>query len=248
MSIKIIQSCDEGKHVQMLDHTFVVNSSYANKYLHTYEKFIGNKIIGISGVYNILYHLKEELDSDSFDWLLWLDTDAFIVDHNIDLLSEICIPNQNYAIIGAAGNPLPNVYGHETYLCWDINSGVLFFNLKHETTRIISDEWIRLLQVDVNKLSWDGNYKDGKSVDQGYLREAIEGYWNNHQEEFVKLYDDSTNQYNYINYEGSLIRHVLDDTNEFQINNNRNGMRFTWTGYTWDQRLELVKQWTSEIN
>ena len=41
---------------------------------------------------------------------------------------------------------------------------------------------------------------------------------------------------------------MLDDTDEFQINNNRNGMRFTWTGYDWDQRLELVKQWTSEIN
>jgi len=28
---------------------------------------------------------------------------------------------------------------------------------------------------------------------------------------------------------------------------NRNNLRFTWTGYNWDQRLELVKQWTAEV-
>ena len=98
--------------------------------------------------------------------------------------------------------------------------------------------------------SHDGEMHDGEKggsweIPQYYLNEAINDLQlagNN----TIKALDG--NDYQLINYEGSLIRHVLDDTDEFHIENNRNGMRFTWTGYDWDQRLELVKQWTAEIN
>ena len=246
MSIKIIQSCDTGKHEEMLDHTSVVNSSYAVKFGYTYDKFVGNKKSGYTGAFNYIYWLNEELNKnrlESFDWIIWLDSDAFFWDHSIDIQNFIN-SNSSYAIIGATGSPVNDgmlgIGLTKTQSECDLNSGVLFFNTKHPQIKSITEKMIQLVENNAGQTHYSGIWGD-----QGYLNEAIYDLHltgNN----VIKALDG--NDYQLINYEGSLIRHVLDDTDEFHIENNRNGMRFTWTGYDWNQRLELVKQWTTEIN
>ena len=250
MSIKIIQSCDVGKHEEMLNYTSTVNSSYAIKFGHTYNKFVGNKKSGYGGNFNEIYLLNEELNKSrllSFDWIIWLDSDAFFWDHSINIQNFID-SNSSYAIIGATGSPVNDgsagIGLTKIQSEADINNGVLFYNTRHPQTKSIIEKWIQSVE------SHDGETHDGEKggsweIPQYYLNEAISDLQltgNN----IIKALDGD--DYQLINYEGSMIRHVLDDTDEFHINNNRNGMRFTWTGYDWDQRLELVKQWTSEIN
>ena len=108
----------------------VIYSKQKNKYDFNYENYVGFKADGIPAIYNRMYILRDEITSGSYDWLLWLDVDAFIWDHDINLYTEVIEPNKDYAIISAAGWPLPSGYNSDTTVQWDINSGVLFFNLK----------------------------------------------------------------------------------------------------------------------
>jgi hypothetical protein len=229
LRIKIIQSCDASGE-SMLDVTSEINSLYANKFNFIYEKFVGKKSVA-NGIYNVIYHLQEEINSNSFDYLLLLDSDAFIFDQDVNLLSELCIPNEDYALICSAGS----LTGGNT---WDINAGVLLFNLKHASTQTISNTWKTNLETDMENVEWNGEHSTGHRPDQAYLIVSLAGISSNNSSQcstFVKRYNED--QLNYINYEGSLIRHVLDDQHGDS----------TWTGYSFEQRLELVKQWTTEI-
>ncbi len=239
MSIKIIQACDDSEsYKEMLSYTSEVNEIYANKFGHSYEKFIGTK--KFNGWFNQIYLLKEEVVSASNDWLVWLDPDAFFWDHTDDIQNSVI--NSSNAIIGTTGSPVNDgvagVALDKIQCQSDLNGGVLFFNIKHEKIGEIVDKWIELVE------GASGEMHLTKTWAQGYLNEAI---WilQLNGKGVIKAYDDD--KYQFINYEGSLIRHVLDDTDTYHIEINRNNLRFTWTGYNWDQRLELVKQWTAEV-
>ena len=182
-----------------------------------------------------MYILRDEITSGSYDWLLWLDVDAFIWDHDINLYTEVIEPNKDYAIISAAGWPLPSGYNSDTIIQGDINSGVLFFNLKHEKIKSISDLWIERLEIDANTPDWSGNHPNG-CYDQGYLSDVLYYYWQQDSIEYVKIFNDLTNQYNYINYDGSLIKHILG------FNRQR-----TPTELTFEERFIKIENYKNEI-
>ena len=259
MSLKILQSVDSGgKHEEMLNLTSEVNLLYAQKYGHDYEKFIGTKgRAAVDASYNVLYLLNDELTSGNHDWILWLDADAFVWDHSIDV--NTAVVDSQYALIGTAGSPINDGQdGHKTQteIQWDINSGVFFVNMKHDKTKEVLELSKELYLANINfeditDFNTIGTVEHLTDLlkDHGYINEAIYRVFNEEptQNPFVKVFNDSTNQYRYINYMGSLIRHVLDDTDENHIINNRQNQRDELTGLTWDQRLELVQKWTAEV-
>ena len=95
--------------------------------------------------------MNDELTSGNHDWILWLDADAFVWDHSIDV--NTAVVDSQYALIGTAGSPINDGQdGHKTQteIQWDINSGVFFVNMKHDKTKEVLELSKELYLANIN--------------------------------------------------------------------------------------------------
>ena len=72
--------------------------------------------------FNQVYMLKELLDRDEHDWIVYLDADAYVADLDFDLPAYLADRSGYGAIVTPA---------HDDGAWWDVNTGVLALNLRH---------------------------------------------------------------------------------------------------------------------
>jgi hypothetical protein len=189
--ITILQSCDI-PYTPLLDTTAATNRAYATAHDYTYRQHVGNlSPIPNTANFNRYYLLRQEIDSGTHDWALWLDADAIVVNHATSLESIIDRTPDKMLIACRGG------CGGEQ----DINNGVFLLALRHP----LASEMVEALISHCEQLDpRDSSFKDDQYVMHTWLRSRA----NEHGAiEILKCYTDG--EYNLFNYDGCFIKHVL---------------------------------------
>ncbi len=120
-AIVILQSCDV-LYLPLLRATSATNREYAEKHGYAYHTYVGNlSPIPHTSSFNRYYLIRREIKAGRFDWALWLDSDALVMDHGKRLESIIEKSPEKMLIACRGGRQGEH----------DINAGVLFLNLRH---------------------------------------------------------------------------------------------------------------------
>lgn len=146
MKFKIIQTCDGiSDYLSLYNISSQVNKAYCDKWDYTYESFIGLKrgYHPWHAVFNRIYMLEECIEKDEYDWIVYLDVDAYISNFELSFDDIVCgVDTIDKAIVlmgfGKKGNNM----------C--INSGVLFVNLKHSHTKSLIQNWKHMFELVVS--------------------------------------------------------------------------------------------------
>jgi hypothetical protein len=106
---------------------------------YEYEAFVGVKRgrHPWHATFNRIDLLDEALDADFDGWIVYLDADSFVVDLKFDLAAYLK-QHSDAPLIARAVVP-------EKAPTWNINAGVLIFNMKHPQTARLIKTWKRLL-------------------------------------------------------------------------------------------------------
>lgn len=105
---------------------------------YEYEAFVGVKRgrHPWHATFNRIDLLDEALDADFDGWIVYLDADFFVVDLKFDLAAYLK-QHSDAPLIARAVVP-------EKAPTWNINAGVLIFNMKHPQTAPLIKTWKRL--------------------------------------------------------------------------------------------------------
>ena len=126
---------DEG-YGQMLDITSVVNRAYARKFGYDYVSMMGMVLGGKEpwhATFGKVEVLHQVLQTQQYDGLLLLDSDAILVDFDVDIADLV---EDQYALVAQYVHPGE----HE----WNHNVGVSLWNLHHPMTAWLSERWRNL--------------------------------------------------------------------------------------------------------
>lgn len=86
--------------------------------------------------FNRIFLLYEELQKGVYDWVLYMDADAIIIDSNKPL-DEFIDDNDKVIVACRGATDDPNNY-------WDINIGTCFYNVKHNLIHPIISLWLSI--------------------------------------------------------------------------------------------------------
>ncbi len=138
MRIKFIQTADPIKYARLLEASAPSTRAFCALNGYEYEAFVGVKRgrHPWHATFNRIDLLNEALDADFDGWIVYLDADSFVVDLKFDLAA--CLKQHSDApLIARAVVP-------EKAPTWNINAGVLIFNMKHPQTARPIKTWKRL--------------------------------------------------------------------------------------------------------
>jgi hypothetical protein len=191
--IVILQSCDV-HYAQFLGLTSSSNSMYAKRYGYAYQRTIGNlSPIPHTGNFNRYYLLRHEIHRGEYDWALWLDADAIVIDHAISL-SSLIERTPDRLLIACRGS-----FRGE----YDINNGVFLLNLRHPLAG-------EMVQAVIQRCE---SFDPGNSAfhsDQEILHDWLRT-WQDEDGRIDFLQNHSGDDYHLFNYDGPFIRHILRD-------------------------------------
>lgn len=137
--IILMQSSDAEIYAVMLEQSARTTRLYCRIHGYRYEAFIGIKrgCLPWHASYNRIDMLMDLIRQDYQGWVFYLDADAWIADLDFDLKAYLAT-KKRYALIGMPAGHLRDHY-------WNINNGILLFNLGHPFTRAFIAEWERFL-------------------------------------------------------------------------------------------------------
>jgi hypothetical protein len=195
--IIIMQSSDD-QYAPMLDAISGVNADYAQSHGYVYRAIIGNlSPIPMTGNFNRYYLLREEIVAAKYDWGVWIDADAIVMDHRVRLES-IIDRSPETLIIGCRGGSMGD---------HDINNGVFLLNLQHP----LALELVNACIQHVESLDpANSQFCDDQWIMHRWLLERIN---RPRHLSIVQCYKDK--EYNLFNYDGAFITHVLRDVGTF---------------------------------
>src|SRR6478672_69041 len=139
LRVKFIQTADPTKYARLLEASAPSTRAFCAFNGYEYEAFVGVKRgrHPWHATFNRIDLLDEALDADFDGWIVYLDADSFVVDLKFDLAA--CLKQHSDApLIARAVVP-------EKAPTWNINAGVLIFNMKHPQTARLIKTWKRLL-------------------------------------------------------------------------------------------------------
>lgn len=206
-NVLILTTCDGERYKPMIDTTEELHRKYAAKHGYEYARVDG-VIRGFKpwhATFNRIYLLQSLLSKPTqkqYDWVLYMDADAVIVDLEKPLDEFL---DDNYAIVacrGSVDDPLNT---------WNINIGVCFFNLNHPQITQIVGLWRGLYEKvpdTVLQGEQEGIFDDlcAHVNDQDMLCLIL------YQEQYrgaAKVYRGD--EHNKFNYSGNFIKQVLRD-------------------------------------
>lgn len=125
----------------MLDVTSASVRAFCAPRGYEYESFRGLKVgrRPQDATYNRIALLNESLDAGFNGWLVFLDTDAFIVDLAFDLDAYLKAHEDRALVLR------PSIPGARD--AWRVNVGVLFVNARHPFAVRAVRAWARLLRL-----------------------------------------------------------------------------------------------------
>jgi hypothetical protein len=150
-SLLIVQYTDGNTYSALLDLTQPINEAYAKRWGYDYELFTGlmiqaeippstngnttTKVPTSRATYNkvmILDKVLNDLQYQTYDKLLILDSDALMYDFSRDIAT--LLPNDRMMLAH-------RVKRNESDFAWNINIGVTMWNLRHAATKPVCRAW-----------------------------------------------------------------------------------------------------------
>jgi len=130
----MLQTADGEQYKDMLALSRTANEAYALKHGFRYQSYIGIKrgCFPWHAVFNRIFLIHEFIVTGFGGWIFYLDADAYVYDRDFDLARYIDGYSDKALIAAPAGTSGDR---------WNINSGVLLFNLGHATGRQIIEDW-----------------------------------------------------------------------------------------------------------
>lgn len=199
--VLVLQTCDGVKYKDLADLSESVNRKYANRHGYDYKRFDGIKRGGLPwhATFNRIYLIDEEIERGYYDWVIYIDVDAIVVDHGKSIEDFF---DYKYGLIACRGaSDDPEIF-------WDINAGVLIYNLRNLHIKQIVQRW----REDYEKFSIEYLSADGDSAfknlgnrvcDQGLLQDIIRSLG----PDVVKVYRGD--EHDAFNYDGPFIKQIL---------------------------------------
>jgi glycosyltransferase involved in cell wall biosynthesis len=165
--IVLLQSSDAEIYAPMLEQSARTTRAYAEKHGYRYDAFVGIKrgILPWHASYNRIDMLMALIADDFQGWVFYIDADAWIADLDFDLAAYLS-DKARYALIAAPA-------GHYRDQYWNVNNGVVLFNLGHPFARAFIIEWERFLSrydVAAEAKSWNVEITD----DQGMFHQILD--------------------------------------------------------------------------
>jgi hypothetical protein len=139
LRVKFLQTADPQKYARLLDASAPSTRAFCAIHGFEYEAFIGLKRgrYPWHATFNRIDLLNEALEASFDGWIVYLDADSFVVDLKFDLPAYLA-QHPDAPLIARAVIP-------EKAPTWNINAGVLIFNMKHPQTAFLLRTWKRLL-------------------------------------------------------------------------------------------------------
>lgn len=164
----VAQYSSYGNYARLLELTAPVNKAYARKWNQDFVIVQGSTLIVDSdgkceppphrAMYDKLEILQTALENtNKYDMLLLMDADAMVVDLSFDFTTLVDDDDMLAAHRVSQRDPEPRTY--------NINNGIVLWNLHHPETRKVSDEWYTTTRKAVI-----GGHPHG---DQHYLQSAL---------------------------------------------------------------------------
>ncbi len=175
-----------------LHATVETHVAYAKAHDYGYRWVIGNlSPTPQTANFNRYYLLRQAFIEDHYDWAMWIDADAIVIDATVTLESIIDRSPDQLLIACRGGNAGD----------FDINNGVFFLNLRHPHARELVEHCIEYCErLDRQSCGFRGDQK--VMHDWLRLRQDIDGHL-----DLLRRYTDR--EYNLFNYDGQFVRHVL---------------------------------------
>jgi len=141
--------------------------------------------------FNRYYLLRQAIAEQRYDWAVWIDADAIIIDPQVTLESIIGRSPDKLVIACRGGHAGEH----------DINNGIFFLNLRHPYAR-------EMIEYSINHCErlncQTGGFRGDQHTMQTWLSSKFD--INGH---IALLQRYGGNEYNLFNYDGPFIRHVL---------------------------------------
>jgi hypothetical protein len=141
LRVKFLQTADPIKYSRLLDVSAPSTRAFCAIHDYEYEAFVGIKRgrHPWHATFNRIDLLNEALEAGFDGWIVYLDADAFVVDLNFDFTAYL-EQHANAPLIVRAVIP-------EKAPTWNINAGVLIFNMEHPQTAWLIRTWKRLFDL-----------------------------------------------------------------------------------------------------
>lgn len=136
LRILILQTCGGKTEAPCLDYTQSKHESYCRKHGYDYMRWDGiKKSQSQSPAYNKIYLLQEILQTNKYDGVFYLDTDAIIIDKDMALDNLMKL---NKAVTCMQKTP-------ETK---DLDLSAAFFNMNHPNMKVLLEDWQQVVDRD----------------------------------------------------------------------------------------------------
>jgi len=211
----VVQTTGYSKYRALLDVTRPTNESYALRngynYLCDTSIFFGTK--ESHSTFNKAFLLELVLVRNEYDVLLSLDADAIVVDPLFVTAALVpnLGPNATLLADSCGGTDEPHT--------WDINTGVLVWNLRHPRAQEVSVAWSTECRDAVMR---------GKNDDQSMLHRVLQTIGPEDRRSFLNVFIGHDTQH--INYDSVHVKHVIRPDAE------------DWTGDTVPSRVRQIGQ------
>ncbi len=140
--VTILQTADLELYAPLLAITSQVQIAYCRRWNIPYEMWLGLKRGSAPwhATFNRIVMLREMIDRGDRGWVLYLDADTVLNDHDFDLAAYLEDKSRFAAILVPSGI---------TEAWWDVNNGVCLFNLGNEAARrLIARWWRAFMEID----------------------------------------------------------------------------------------------------
>jgi hypothetical protein len=136
----LFQTTDPYEHLAMLVETSRTTREFCRRHGLAYESYVGLKrgYWNWHATYNRIAMFNELLDRGFRGWAIYVDPNAYIAEMDFDILGYL-EGKSEFAAVMTPSRAAPNF--------WDIDAGVLLFNLLRPTARFMIQEWLRRLET-----------------------------------------------------------------------------------------------------
>ena len=160
MEVTLFQTSDAFNYYEMLQVTSETARAFCRNRGVNYEAFVGLRRgnQGWHSTYNRVVYLADRVREGYQGWILHLDADAFINDINFDVRSYLA-DKDRYAMIGAPSGATEHF--------WDMNIGIMFFNMGHPFMIKMSQDWFAYLDrfdLATDAAGWSQSISDDQAM------------------------------------------------------------------------------------
>ena len=188
----IAQTSDNSSFRKLLEVSRLGNEAYAKLKGFDYVAMIGmyKGFRESHAAFNKIFLLNELIEKyqQQYHIVIYLDADAVIVNSSLEP-KQILAPLDSSVLAACTWFSEPP---------WNINNGVMFWNLRHSQSRVLARTWL--------DAAWREMWAGGTD-DQAPLQRLLQSWFGTWRQSLLRIYTGA--DFELFNYRGRYIEHVL---------------------------------------